>query len=223
MFYSNSLEISILIATIACVNFVGAKMQLSFNKLSVNVAGATILNDINFTILPGGIFNFYGANGIGKTRLLKTIANAGQSKNTLQYQNRPKAASDSVYIGLDSGLYDSFTVLKNLEFIAKLHDNKIAIAAAIHVFELQPYLKNKYKNLSTGWKRKALLATLLLSKEPIWLIDEPFVSLDEHTKKRLIEVIISKASNGGIVMLTNQNEIVHPDITNFNLEERGAI
>lgn len=195
-------------------------MQLSFNKLSVKVAGATILNDINFSILPGGVFNFYGANGIGKTRLIKTIANAGQARQTLQYEGRPKAASDSVYIGLDSALYDSFTVLKNLEFIAQLHNNEIAVAAAIHVFELSPYLNTKYKNLSTGWKRKVLLATLLLSKEPIWLIDEPFVSLDDNAKKRLIEVIISKASNGGIVIIACQNEIAHPDIVNFNLEDR---
>lgn len=195
-------------------------MKLTFNSLEVNASGIPILRGINFSILPGGIFNFHGPNGVGKTRLLKTIAHVGGKKGAICINNNPKAASDSTYIGLDMHLYASFTVQKNLEFIARLHNNEIALAAAVHVFELTQYLNTKYGNLSTGWKRKVLLATLLLSNSSIWIIDEPFSSLDEYSKKRLEEVIVSKAANGGIVIITSQTSMDHPEVINFNLEER---
>lgn len=192
-------------------------MFLSLKDLKVKAGNSQILKNFNFSLLPGAIFNFYGPNGIGKTRLLKTIAYCIEKGDSLVFQGRPKLVSDSTYISLDTNLYGSFTVRQNLQFMAKLHNNEVALLPAIHVFGLESYLDLQYQDLSTGWKRKVIFASLLFSTNPIWLIDEPFSSLDEDSKKRFEEIILSKASNGGIVLITNQERCENAEIYDFSL------
>lgn len=192
-------------------------MFLSLRDLKVRAGDFQILKSLNFSLLPGAIFNFYGPNGIGKTRLLKTIAYCEEKDGSIIFNDRSKLVSDSTYIGLESSLYKDFTVRDNLQFMGRLNDNEIALLPAIHVFDLESCLDVKYQDLSTGWKRKVVFANLLFSQSPVWLIDEPFSSLDESSKKRFEEVILSKAANGGIILITNQVKCDNAEIYNFSL------
>ena len=63
------------------------------------------------------------------------------------------------------------------------------------------------KMLSQGQKRRVALARLLLSKAPLWILDEPFVALDTSAVQFLQSIITNKLQNGGLVLLTTHQEI----------------
>lgn len=197
--------------------------MLTLENLQIQRDDRCITQDINLSILPGGIFNFYGPNGVGKTTLLKTIENfeardGAESLGRIILNSAPYSVCDSIYLGLEHHLYSDFTVAENLEFFGIIYDNELATNAVATVFGLQDKLQMPYKELSTGWQRKCVLSLLLLARCNIWLLDEPYFGLDEEASNLLQQIIKTKCASGGIVLLTSHQVINDFDIVNYPLE-----
>lgn len=193
--------------------------MLSFNDLTISNTEKDILQNISFSILPGGMFNFYGPNGIGKTSFLNTIAFALSNPNKVLFKGENLDINQSTYIPLNMGCYPSLPVKENLEIFAALNDNHLALAPSVKVFELDQYLDSELQSLSTGWQKRVLLATLLFTNTPIWIIDEPFSNLDPDSTQRVYEVLLSRAANGGIILISSHIPLQFDEITNINLED----
>ena len=132
-----------------------------------------VLEGLTFRVEAGTALILRGPNGIGKTTLLRAIAGLQPPLN-----GSIDAPEDSIaYAAHSDGIKQALTVRENLEFWAAVFGTG-DITGALDAFALQPLALRPAGALSAGQKRRLGLARLLVSARPIWVLDEPTVSLD---------------------------------------------
>lgn len=191
--------------------------MLSANQLSCVRGDRTLFSDLSFTLSSGQLLHIKGANGSGKTTLLRAICGLflpqqgdilwnNQNTRTLDEDYR----REFLYLGHLNGIKDDLSGLENLTLASRLDENEVSkekIFGALGNMGLAGFEDLPTKMLSQGQKRRVALARLLLSKAPLWILDEPFVALDTDAVKFLQSVISNKLQNGGLVLLTTHQEI----------------
>jgi len=164
-----------------------------------------ILQNLSFAVQSGSGLVITGANGTGKTTVLKILA--GLLVPTLGKIERPE---DILYIGHKNAMKEEFSVLENLKFWAGLAGNELLVPAALSYFQLEDYMDLPHKALSHGLQRRVALARLILSPRETWLLDEPFAHIDNETAKCLRNLIITRTEQGGIVILSSHQPVDLP-------------
>ncbi|GAT75617.1 cytochrome c biogenesis protein CcmA [Ehrlichia ruminantium] len=170
-----------------------------------------LFSHLSFTTKKNFLTLVIGSNGTGKTSLLRLLAGLIPiTHGNIKYNGENIHDSDTyftsiTYIGHKNFCNDNLTVLENIEFWANIKNSHELIAATICFFELQLVLDIKYKYLSAGWKRRVALSRLLIYNTNIWIIDEPFTHLDTHTKELILELILTRLKQNGIVIVSDHN------------------
>lgn len=187
-------------------------MQLQIRDLVVARAGRRIIDGLSFEISSGEALLLTGRNGAGKTTLIRTLAGYLEPLSgaiTLEGWDRERDMRQAChYVGhLDSNKA-GLTVLENLRFwqayLGKtgtareaLHDR---LWSALERFEIDPLADIPAGYLSAGQKRRLGLARLLVAERPVWLLDEPTVSLDARSTGLLAGLIDAHVAAGGLVV-----------------------
>ena len=139
-----------------------------------------MLAGVSFEVAPGAVLVLRGPNGIGKTTLLRTLAGLQPAAG-----GRIEIAPDSIaYAAHSDGLKAQLSVRENLMFWAHVFDVREAARAvnrAIGDFNLAALADRRAHALSAGQKRRLGLARLLVAQRPLWILDEPTVSLDRES------------------------------------------
>jgi heme exporter protein A len=201
--------------------------MLTCSNITVSKNNKLLFSNLGFTIFHGSVLIIKGRNGIGKTSLLKVIANLIPKNtgdifyNSINVKLSLKEFYELLfYVGKADILDEDQTVLKNLEFWGKLYDQEINILAAIRTFSLEPYVNFEVYKLSQGYKQRLLLARLLLCNAKIWLLDEPYNSLDSQGKNILTNLIKARCMQKGIVIITNHDQNIKVENSSeINLED----
>ena len=174
-------------------------MLLSTKNLTCVRNSRKILSDVSLTLTDGQIISLYGPNGSGKTTLLKTLGNIlPHTKGAVL-----NLETEACFLGHLNCLKTDLTVFENLLFWNGIYQgNKIEIA--ISLLKLEEIIDIPIAQLSAGQKRKVALARLLISKTKLWLLDEPYESLDQNNIE-LFNRIMRKhlEENGGIIIATH--------------------
>lgn len=200
-------------------------MILSLENIAIAKNGRTLFQDLGLSILPGTALCVHGQNGIGKTSLLRAIANIGDFSGQIHYNGVNIFNIHEEYNGLiayqghHNALDLELTVFENLEFWAKLSNMEHAIGASFAVFNLSQHEETKILHLSQGWQKKVALTKLLLMQSTIWLLDEPFVNLDTDGVNLLINMIKVRCMNHGIVIFSSQIPLSGDDFINLSLND----
>jgi heme exporter protein A len=191
--------------------------MLSVSKLSAQRADRTLFADLSFALMAGQCLHLRGANGAGKTTLLKMLAGLSTAqKGEITWQGKTLAAwGDDYYaalhyLGHKDGLKDLLSPLANLRLMADLSGQPLSEAAALKTLAQAGLIRQSelaVRALSQGQKKRAALARLLAISRPLWLLDEPFVGLDQAAQNQLGEWIASHTSQGGMVMLTSHQAL----------------
>ncbi|WP_375331037.1 heme ABC exporter ATP-binding protein CcmA [Candidatus Tisiphia endosymbiont of Oplodontha viridula] len=185
--------------------------MLSFEQLTLIIDEKTIFTNISMTFLPSSIVYLQGANGCGKTSLLRIVANIQNptSGNVLyrslncKYLKKPYCN----YIGHNLGLKSQITVLEHLKFWSTIYDSLEALESSIYYFKLHNILHEKCYKLSAGNQKKVALAKLIACQSNLWLLDEVEANLDQENKELLYNLIILKANNAGVIVATSHSDI----------------
>ena len=190
-------------------------MLLSVDNLSVSRGGISLFEGLNFTVSSGQFVSINGGNGVGKTTLLRSIAG-------LQPLDKGKIVVDSdnfIFAGDANGVKTALTVLENLRFWSAIFGGK-NLHEALEKFHLRK-LKNRFAGkLSAGQKRRLSLARLLLTDRPIWLLDEPTVSLDKTSKEAFSEILKNHLEAGGAAVVATHIDLgLTLGSLNINLED----
>ncbi len=188
--------------------------MISVKNLEYRRGERVILQNLDFAVKPGAGLVITGANGSGKTTVLKILAEL-----VVPLHGEIEIPGDILYIGHKNAMKEELSVLENLEFWADLEGNEILVPASLAYFQLEDYADLPYKALSHGLQRRAALARLIFSPQKTWLLDEPFAHIDKETAQRLRNLIITRTEQGGIVILSSHQPVDLP-FKELGLESR---
>lgn len=182
-------------------------MALIVDKLTVRRGERTILTDLSFVADKGRALVLTGPNGAGKTTLLRSLAGLLPSHDGRVHLNEQEIEAGSGlrerchFVGHLNGIRPALTVAENAEFwTAFLGGPGGSARSALETFRLTDLERIHAADLSAGQKRRLALSRLLLAKRPIWLLDEPAISLDAASLALLAEVVGRHLGEGGIVV-----------------------
>jgi heme exporter protein A len=166
----------------------------------------SLLAGISFVLGAGEGLLLLGANGTGKTTLIRTIAglmapSAGSIR--LEGGNPERSLSEQChYVGHRNGVKGTLTVAENARFWSRfLGGGPGDLDAALRAFGLAGLRDIPAAYLSAGQRRRLGLARVLLAQRPIWLLDEPTVSLDEAATQALTRVLAGHLAAGGLCVV----------------------
>jgi heme exporter protein A len=175
---------------------------LSVQDVAVARAGIPVLEGVTFSLAAGRALVLRGPNGIGKTTLLRTVA--GLQPPLL---GRVEALPESVtYAAHADGVKATLSVAENLAFWAQVFATD-AVAAAMDRMALRDLADRRAANLSAGQKRRLGLARLLVSGRPVWVMDEPTVSLDVASVQLFGAVVRDHLAAGGAALIATHIDL----------------
>lgn len=184
-------------------------MQLIATDLIVERGDRRIIDGLSFAVAAGEALVLSGVNGAGKTTLLRTIAgyirqSAGSVK--LDGGDSELTISEQAHVvGHVNAIKSSLTVFENAAFWAEYLSGRTAdaelIEAALHHFGMDDLIEFPAAYLSAGQRRRLGLARLLLAERPLWLLDEPTVSLDVASSDRLVSAVNDHTRKGGLAVI----------------------
>ena len=193
--------------------------RLIVNDLSCQRGYNELFSNLSFELNPGEILRISGANGSGKTSLLRIIAgiSSGESGN-VNFNNNPAGSiayqSDIFYLGHLPALSPELHCKENLDYLTQLNgiNTDQLIDDALANVGLINYKHEYAANLSAGQKRRVVLAALFVTQSRIWLLDEPFTAIDADGIKSLENQITKHCENGGLCILTTHQDSKLPNL-----------
>lgn len=185
---------------------------IAAHQISCQRGGRTLFSRLSFTLAPGEALFVSGPNGAGKTSLLRLIAGllplaAGRFSVAGPDADTP-LPQRCHYVGHASAVKNALSVRENLAFWAEFLGGDAAAAdIALETFGLEPLAQLPAALLSAGQKRKLALSRLFVAPRPVWLLDEPSVSLDAASVKLLDRAIAMHLKNGGIAIVASHTPL----------------
>ena len=191
--------------------------SLSFSKLGCTKGGRQLFKNVDCLLEPGHWLYVAGANGVGKTSLLRMVCGlaAIESGDILWngipiHAQRETYRQDLCYLGHLNALQESLTVDENLAFTAALGGiapDHARIQEVMLRFGLRGRGRQLVRHLSQGQKRRVALSRLALSPARLWVLDEPYVAMDEAGIQLLANLIADHLGTGGLAVLTSHQRV----------------
>ncbi|HXC56530.1 MAG TPA: heme ABC exporter ATP-binding protein CcmA [Rhizomicrobium sp.] len=186
----------------------GALLSLDVDRLSGMRGGRLLFRDLSFRVAAGEVLSLEGANGSGKTSLLRMIAGfiapvAGKIALALDDAvcvEADERARRTGWLGHHDAAKPQLSPREVLAFFARLYRSDADVAAALAAVGLGAVADLPCQYLSAGQRKRLALARLTLSGRAVWLLDEPLAALDADGKARCAETIAAHCRDGGIVL-----------------------
>jgi heme exporter protein A len=180
-----------------------------------------LFSDLNVKVEPGTLLAVVGENGSGKTSLLRIFSSLlpPEEGSVLWdgqdiHQLKELYAGQLTYLGHLNGIKDDLTPLENLMSATSLAGEPCSNSGAKEALEAiglkRPIHHLPSKVLSQGQKRRVTLARLWLSTRPLWLLDEPFTSLDAASTGVVTQRLLAHVQRGGLAVLVTHQEVALP-------------
>ena len=214
-------------------------MRIFTENLACVRGGRTIFSGLSFEVEGGESLLLLGPNGAGKTSLLRLLAGYIQPSAgaiTVDGGDGETGVGEMChFVGHLNGVKSHFTVRENLEFWAWYLDSAYLdpnggdvgenerIDRALSSFVLNDLDDVPAGYLSAGQKRRLCLARLMVAERPIWLLDEPTVSLDKSSQSCVANAVNDHLATGGLVIAATHVELGLNSARKLQLgQRRGA-
>jgi len=191
--------------------------MLEISNLACSRGDHLLFSDLNFSLSAGELLQVQGANGSGKTSLLRTLCGfmmpvAGEicwrGQNIRELGDQFYA--EMIYLGHLNAIKDELNALENLRIGAGLAGCKVddkQVIAALRRMGLRGRETLSVKVLSQGQRRRVALARLLLCNASLWILDEPLTALDVGAVELMQELIGEHLVNNGMVIYTTHQPL----------------
>jgi ABC-2 type transport system ATP-binding protein len=182
---------------------------LSVTHLNKRFKRQPVLQDVTFDCEPGRLIGLVGANGAGKTTIMKSILGlirtegavtiAGQA---MQFDRHPALAQVGALIEYPS-LYPYLSGWDNLRLFARDQDVAAQIQALVTQFDMSDYIHRKARTYSLGMKQKLGIALAFLNHPQLVILDEPMNGLDPQGTKQLRDFIVAQKQQGVTLLISS--------------------
>jgi heme exporter protein A len=179
-------------------------MRLVAENLSAARGGETVFSGVSFALNSGEALVVTGPNGAGKSTLLRVIAGllpAAAGSVRLQGGADEALAAQCHFLGVQNAMKPALSISENLRFWQAFNSSaKLSIDDALNTVGLRGLGATPFAYLSTGQKRRAAIARLLVSNRPVWLLDEPTSGLDAKGENVFAQLLKAHLAEGGIAV-----------------------
>ena len=200
--------------------FVGYPVSqgLALSDLACSRGSRQLFKNLSASVSLGQLLRVRGANGAGKTSLLRMLCGLLQpTEGQVLWLGKPLAnqrdvfGRSLVYLGHAAALKDELSPLENLLDACALGGLTPGVADALAALQgagLRGHERTPARRLSQGQRRRSALARLALSHSaPLWVLDEPFNALDTAANTWLTGLIEAHLHNAGMVVLTSHQDM----------------
>ena len=207
-------------------------MDLVLDNLACRRAGRLVFRDLSFRVEAGQAVALRGPNGVGKSTLLRQLAGlipvaGGDARlGEVSLAANPQGFQEQVaYAGHLDAVKPTLGIGENLMLWAGIYGNDAARAdAALARFGLDTIASRPAAQCSAGQQRRLGLARLLVADRPLWLLDEPTVSLDADASGLVADLVREHIAAGGIALIATHVALGLGDIPTLEMTppEAGA-
>ena len=188
------------------------KVSLKYKK--------TVLTDVTITAQKGDVIGLLGLNGSGKSTLLSAIAGLRRT-----HSGTIKVDGKAGFVTQENALIDELTAMDNLKMWTPLSKAEILKALTdteLSILKVNEFIDLKVKRMSGGMKKRLAIASVLLAKPDILLMDEPLAALDIPAKNDIINFIDSFKNKGGTVFIASHSEELFKHCSKIYLLKNGV-
>ena len=191
---------------------------LSAWDLTAERGDRTLFKDLSFSVSSGEVLHVIGPNGSGKTTLIRILA--GLTNNG--FRGGVSRDSSLLYVGHQAALKGQLTVLENLllDLSGWSAPSTKSLNTVLKELKLDRFRDFFVNTLSAGQRRRVSLARIFLTEHLIWLLDEPFNTLDQYTISRIESRIQDHLRGGGAIVVSSHHDLNLPEakIVTIDLE-----
>jgi heme exporter protein A len=181
-------------------------MRLIAENLGGERGGESVFSGVDFALGDGQALVVTGPNGSGKSTLLRIIAGllpVAEGRLLLEGGGEafPSVASACHYLGHQNAMKPALSVSENLRFWRDFNGGgDVGVEEALETVGLAGIGHLPFGYLSTGQRRRAAIAKLLVSHRPLWLLDEPTAGLDKASEARFAGLMGKHCAEGGMIV-----------------------
>lgn len=191
--------------------------MLDVSDLACRRGDRQLFFGLSFRVPEATLLYVRGRNGSGKTTLLRALSGLLRTDaGSIRWRGESirdlgdDYHRDLLYFGHLNGIKADLSGLENLRVASTLDQSRATDAAIYQALErigLAGFEDLPTRMLSQGQKKRVALARLVLSKAPLWVLDEPFTALDVDALDVLQQLIAAQVAGGGSVVLTTHQEV----------------
>ncbi|MCR0722870.1 ATP-binding cassette domain-containing protein [Staphylococcus aureus] len=176
---------------------------LTVEHLTKKIGNKTILKDVSLNLKRGQIIGLVGANGAGKTSLMKVILgySSYQDGTFRIIENKNKKSNVGALIE-NPGIYPFMSGYDNLKLLNETK-NTHDMDTIVSQLDMDDYIHNKAKTYSLGMKQKLGIAIAFLNQPQLIILDEPMNGLDPKAVRDVRELIVKKAQEGVTFLISS--------------------
>jgi heme exporter protein A len=184
-------------------------MRLMAIDLACVRGGRMLYDGLSFSLTAGDAILVLGANGSGKTSLLRQIAGLlPLDAGSVAFEGGESISEAAHFVGHLSACKDALTVGENLAFWRDLYGRpRHSVEGALEMLRLSTLKDLPCRVLSAGQKRRLALSRLVAVERPLWLLDEPDAALDSEGRATLIGLINEHRARGGIAIIASHGTL----------------
>jgi len=191
---------------------------LETRNLSCNRNNRILFEHLDIVLEPGQMLLVEGANGSGKTSLLRILTGlrlADSGEVLWRGEAIDRLAGDYfeqvAYVGHHDGIKRELSCLEYLRLARAMGiPSDRDLDEVLEQVELYSYGETEVANLSAGQKRRLALARLLATDSTLWILDEPFTSLDKASMALFETLFTGHLQQQGIIVMTSHHDISLP-------------
>ena len=189
--------------------------RLSGDNLCLFRGDRCLFKGLSFAVDTGQLLVIEGPNGSGKTSLLRAITGLlDLETGEIRWEGKPVRGNEQAFraslawFSHRVGFKNDLTIVENLSFESGLRAyDRSRQSSVMEALGLDRLLDLPFRSLSAGQQRRAALARLLLSRAPLWMMDEPFTNLDKAGQSLVVDLVREHLEDGGSCLMASHQPI----------------